>query len=171
MPNLNVQFHMLLDESIDFLSDVRAHLSLGIELEQWHPKEVHAVLERHDLATQWRKFGRVDRVWLLFTPRKARRAVRFMLNVGGMRGKRLAQSQFGGGTDNIEAFLTLKKLAANLKRRTTTGVWVTSISGHVGRSRTYRISPAAASAARCGDVELADIAFAGQTMSPDGPEL
>src|SRR4051794_31580782 len=103
MNTANIQFHMLLDEVLVFVDAVRAQYSLQIELERWHPKAVRVLPADADLAAEVRRFGSIDRIWLLFQPQRSERTERFMLNIGGTRAHRLAQSQFGGGTRNAEA--------------------------------------------------------------------
>src|SRR5437867_4145598 len=115
---------MLFEELIDFVANVRAQYSLSVELERWFPKTVREVLADADVATAVREFGPVDRIWLLYKPSQSQKFERFMLNVGTMRGNRLAQAGLGAGTDNEEAFGVLKKIAVELKRRTAPGIWV-----------------------------------------------
>ena len=169
MPYVNVQFHMLFEELIDFVANVRAQYSLSVELERWFPKTVREVLADADLATAVREFGPVDRIWLLYKPSQSQKFERFMLNVGTMRGNRLAQAGLGAGTDNEEAFGVLKKIAVELKRRTAPGIWVVSATGHVGLSKISRVSEGAADASKAGKIELTDVAF-GQRMYVDPPE-
>ena len=92
-----------------------------------------------------------------------------MLNFGGIRGNRLAQGQFGAGTDNTEAFGVLKKVASELKGRTAQGVWVVTEAGNVGYTKAFRVSDGAAAASRAGKLELTNVAFT-QTIRVDPPE-
>jgi hypothetical protein len=158
---------MLFDELVDFVAGMMARYSLAVELERFYPAGSHTVLAAADLAGEIARFGHVDRVWLLCKPR-TRKPERFMLNVGRVRGKRLEQAQLGGGTEKREAFAVLKKLAADLKRATTAGVWVVNQTGTVGYAKTFRISPGAAAAARAGTVTLT-APGATQRFFPDPP--
>lgn len=169
MPSVGTQFHMLFDELISFVADVRARYSLNAELEKWFPTTTHEVPSSADLTEEVRRFGHVDRIWLLWKPPRCRKYERFMLNVGRKKGDRLQQAFLGAGTDKPVAFTVLKKVAQDLKKRTTAGLWVISQTGHVGYSKTCRISPGAASAARAGEIELADMAF-GASYRVDPPE-
>ena len=169
MKSLNIQFHMLYDELINFVADVCVSNSLSIELERWHPKVVREVSLIADLHEKVRDFGKVDRIWLRFKPRGYRKAEHFMLNVGNMRGNRLAQCQLGAGASNSEAYEVLKHVAKELRRRTPPGVWVITAIGTVGYTKRFRVSRGAAAASRAGEIELVDIAF-GQSFRVDEPQ-
>jgi hypothetical protein len=159
MPSVNIQFHMLPDELIEFVADVRSRYDLGVELERWFPKVVREVPPDADLIDEIRKFGEVNRFWLLYKSPNSKRPEKFMLNAGEQRGKRLAQAQLGAGTKKARAFQVLKKVAADLKRRTKGGIWLVTDVGKVGYINNERISEGAANAARAGKIDLVGIAF------------
>ena len=150
MPSMNVQFHMLFDELVDFVADIGERYSLSVELERWFPKAIHRVPVGADFAREVSTFGRVDCFRILFKPLQSKGYERFVLNAGNMKGNRLAQAQLGADTQNDEAFQMLKKIAAELKRRTAAGLWVVAPSGNVGFTKAARISPGAARASRSG---------------------
>ncbi|MCE5327222.1 MAG: hypothetical protein LLG01_12510 [Planctomycetaceae bacterium] len=167
--SINIQFHMLLDEMIDFVAAVSKEYSLSVDLERWGPSQANReVSPEEDLVVAARDFGHIDRIWLLYRSARMRKPERFMLNVGTFRGKELSQAQLGAGTDKKGAFEILKRIAAELRRRTTAGVWVVSPTGHAGFTKAFRISPGAAAASRAGQIELKNIAF-GQLMTVDPP--
>ncbi len=169
MPSVNIQFHMLFEELIDFVGDVSSRYRLEVELEQWFPERARQVPFGADLPKEVRHFGHVDRIWLLCKPPRCRKFERFMLNVGRLRGKRLAQADLGAGTHKAEAFKVLKKVAQDLKKRTTAGIWVITETGNVGYNKSFRFSRGAAKADRTGEVELVSIAFT-QSFRVDPPE-
>src|SRR5262245_7729778 len=117
MPRVNVQFHMLLDELIDFVGDVSSRYSLAVELEKFFPTRVRLLPCGAKLNLETSRFGHVDRIWLLCKPPRCRKFERFTLNIGRLRGNRLEQSDLGTGTDKAEAFKVLKKVARHLKRQ------------------------------------------------------
>jgi hypothetical protein len=169
MPGVNLQFHMLFDEVVDFVAKVRSQYALTIELERYFPSTFCVVLPDADLKEQIDRFGHVDRIWLLCKPPRSRKFERFALNVCKMRDKRLPQGQFGGATEKADAYKTPKKVAQELKRRTTAGIWVITEAGNIGYSKNSRISPGAAKAARAGTIELVSIAFT-QSYRVDRPD-
>jgi hypothetical protein len=160
---------MLLEELIEFVVDVSARHALSVRLERWFPTVVREVPMDANLRTEVRKFGQVDRISLLHTPARARKAECFTLNVGTTRDNRLAQAQFTGGSNKVDAYDVLKKVAAELKRRTVAGLWVITETGNVGYSKLFRVSPGAAAASRAGRVELVSMAFT-QSFRVDEPE-
>jgi hypothetical protein len=91
-----------------------------------------------------------------------------MLNFGGQRGNRLAQSQLGAGTRKVQAYHVLKQVAADLRRRTAAGMWVITEMGYVGYSKKARVSVEATNAWRSGTVELVSSAFT-QSFRVDPP--
>ncbi len=159
---------MLFDELLDFVAHVSSQNSLGVELERFYPAAVRELPLGTNLIEEVRQFGQVDRFWLLCRTPKSRKVERFMLNVGGQRGKRLAQAQLGAGTDKAEAFEVLKQVAADLKRRTTEGIWVVSETWVVGYVTKFRISEGATNAARAGRLDLVSPAFT-QSFHVDPP--
>jgi hypothetical protein len=169
MPSVNIQFHILLEELTDFVSEVSARHNLEIELERHYPKSVKQVPLGDDLTEEIKQFGHVDRFWLLFKTPGSRKAERFMLNFGGLRGNRLAQSQFGAGTHNPDAYRILKQVAADLKERTTAGMWVVTEAGTVGYVKKARISEGATRASRSDKLELVSPIFT-QSFRVDPPE-
>jgi hypothetical protein len=169
MPSVNLQFHALFDELIDFLNAIRNRNCLGVELERFYPKSLREVPSSVELATEIKEFGHVDRFWLLYTPTTSKKAERFMLNVGQQKGKKLAQSQLGGGTNKIDAYGVLKQVASELRKRTSAGLWVVAETGDVDYAKGFRISPGAATAARAGEIDLVSIAFT-QSFKVDRPE-
>ena len=169
MPAVTIQFHMLFEELVAFVAEMRTRHNLGIELERWFPNKAHEVPQDADLAKEVRRFGHVDRIWLLCKPPRHRKIQRFMLNVGNLKGNRLNQAHLGAGTDNLEAFKVLKKVARDLKKRTTAGIWVIGATGVVGYDKISRTSPGAAKASRAGDIELVQFGTTG-SFSVDPPE-
>lgn len=169
MPVVTVQFHMLFDELIDFLADMMRDHSLAVELERFFPTTTQVVATPDELPLEITRFGHVDRIWLLCKPPHARKYERFNLKVGRMKENRLEQSHLGAGTDKPEAFKILKKIAYQLKKRTTAGAWVIGCTGNVGFMKNFRVSPAATDAARAGKVELASLGFT-QSYRVDPPE-
>jgi hypothetical protein len=159
MPAVNVQFHMLFEELVDFVADVRSRFQLGVELERWFPEVVREIPTDAELKDEIRQFGKVDRFWLLDKSPKSKKAERFMLNVGEQRGRRLSQAHLGAGTKKVKAFEVLKKVAAELKRRTTAGAWVVMANGNVGYTKNERISEGATNASRAGKIDLVGIGF------------
>lgn len=159
MPSVNIHFHMLPEELIEFVADVRSRHQLGVELERWFPDVVREVPPDADLVDEVREFGKVNRFWLLYKSPRSKKPEKFMLNVGEQRGKRLGQAHLGAGTDKAAAFEVLKKVTADLKRRTTAGIWVVMANGNVGYTKNERISEGAANAERSGKIELVDSAF------------
>jgi hypothetical protein len=93
----------------------------------------------------------------------------FNLNVGRLKDNRLEQSHLGAGTDKAEAFKILKKIAYQLKKRTTASVWVITCTGNVGFTKIFRVSRATADAARAGKVELTCLGFT-QSFRVDPPD-
>lgn len=169
MPNVTIQFHMLFDELVDFVADVMSRYSLAVELERFFPTTVSVVAADANLAEEVARFGHVDRIWLLCKPPRARKFEKFNLKVGRVKGKRMEQSHLGAGTDKIEAFKILKKVAQQLRERTTAGIWVITEMGNVGYAKTFRYSAGAAKAARTGSMELTAIGFT-QSFRVDPPE-
>jgi hypothetical protein len=145
---------MLLEEMIQFVEHVRTRFSLLVQIERWFPDVRREVPPNASLKDEVRKFGHVDRMLLLYTPPRCRKPVVFTLNVGRQKGTRLDQSQFTGGSDNKDAFSTLKKIAAELKRRADPGVWIIMATGNVGYSKLERVSKGAAAGSRAGTLEL-----------------
>jgi hypothetical protein len=169
MPSVNIQFHMLFEELVEFVSEVSSTHQLEVELERWFPKTVRGVPLGADLAEEVRRFGHVDRFWLLYMTPESKKPERFMLNFGGQRGKRLAQSQLGAGTRKADAYEVLKQVAADLKRRTTAGIWIVTEAGNTGYDKKFRISEGATNAARAGKIDLVSPAFT-QSFQVDPPE-
>lgn len=141
MPGVTVQFHMLFDELVVFVSDMMRHHSLAVELERFFPTTTRVVTTSVDLSDEITRFGHVDRMWLLCKPPRARKYERFNLNVGRQKDNRLEQSHLGAGTDKAEALKTLKKIAYQLKKRTIAGVWVIGVMGHVGFTKIFEYRP------------------------------
>ncbi len=169
MPAVTVQFHMMFDELVDFVADMMRDYSLGVELERFFPTTTRVVTTASELTDEITRFGHVDRMWLLCKPARARKYERFNLNVGRLKNDRLEQSHLGAGTDNPEAFKILKKIAYQLKKRTTAGVWVIGCTGNVGFTKTFRVSPTTAEATRAGKVELTCLGFT-QSFRVDPPD-
>ncbi|HEV3439704.1 MAG TPA: hypothetical protein VG122_20230 [Gemmata sp.] len=169
MPSVNVQFHMLPDELIQFVKEVSSRYQLEVELERFYPKALQTVPVDGDLTEEIEKLGQLDRIWLLCKTPKSKKAERFMLNVGRRRGNRLAQAQLGAGTNKAKAFEVLKKVAAELKRRTKAGIWLVTENGNVGYVKSARISEGATTAARAGQIDLVSPAFT-QSYRVDPPE-
>ncbi len=169
MPAVTVQFHMLFDELVDFIADMMRDHSVGVELERFFPTTTRVVTTPTKLREEIARFGHVDRMWLLCKPARARNYERFNLIVGRLKDNRLEQSHLGAGTDKAEAFKILKKIAYQLKKRTTAGVWVISCTGNVGFMKIFRVSPATADAARAGKVELMSYGFT-QSFRVDPPK-
>lgn len=169
MPGVTVQFHMLFDELVVFVSDMMRHHSLAVELERFFPTTTRVVTTSADLSDEITRFGHVDRMWLLCKPLRARKYERFNLNVGRQKDNRLEQSHLGAGTDKAEALKTLKKIAYQLKKRTIAGVWVIGAMGHVGFTKIFRVSPGATDAARAGKLELTGIGGV-QSFRVDPPD-
>lgn len=169
MPSVNIQFHMLYDELCHFIAMVRSQLHLEVELESFFPPGSKKVPPEADLVNEIEKFGSVDRFWLLYTPAKSKKPERFMLNVGRLRGDRLAQAQLGAGTSNADAYAVLKRVATHLKKQTSAGVWVKTEIGTVGFAKSFRVSEGAASQARAKKVELVSPMFT-QSFHVDAPE-
>jgi hypothetical protein len=170
MRSVNIQFHMLFDELIDFVSEVTSRYRLQVGLERFYPKASAQVPLGADLAREVGRFGHVDRIWLLYKPANSRKAERFMLNVGTQRGARLAQAQVGAGASVAEAYQVLKKVALDLKDRTRSGIGVITAAGNVGYNKKFRVSEGATNAARAGKIELT-IVGGGQSFRVDPPEL
>ena len=169
MPSVNIQFHMLFDELLDFVAYVSSQYSLGIELERFYPKAVRELHSDADLPAVVSDFGHVDRIWLLCKLPRSKKSERFMLNVGRQRDKRLQQADLGAGTNKAQAFEVLKKVASDLKRRTKGGIWVVNENGCVGYVKNFRISEGATKAARAGKIDLVGIGFT-QLFQVDPPE-
>lgn len=169
MPCVSVQFHMLFDELVDFIADMMVVHSLAVELERFFPTTTCTVTSPAVLEDEIARFGHVDRIWLLCKPPRSRKYERFNLNVGRLKGNQLEQSHLGAGTDKPEAFKILKKIAYQLKKRTTAGIWVIGCTGHVGFTKIFRVSPATAEAARTGKVELSGLGFT-QSFRVDPPD-
>ena len=159
MPSVNIQFHMLPTEFFQFVRDVSSWHDLDVELERYYPKELRLVPHGGDLIEEVNQFGNVDCIWLLYQTPKSKKTEKFMLAVGRQRGRRLAQAQLGAGTDKAKAFQILKKVVAELKRRTTAGIWVVGGGGNVGYAKNFRISEGAKEASRAGKVDLVSIVF------------
>lgn len=147
MPGVTVQFHMLFDELVDFVSDMMTRFSLAVELEQFFPTTTQVVKMPAELPDEIARFGHVDLMWFLCKPPRARKYERYNLLVGGQKGRELRQSHLGAGTDKAEAFKILKKIAYQLKKRTIAGT-------DFGTLKIFRVSPGAANAARSGELEL-----------------
>jgi hypothetical protein len=170
MPSLNIQFHMLFDEVAEFVRDIRSRHQLEVELERFYPKAVRVVPADADMAEEIRQFGQVDRFWLLCKTPNSQKKERFMLNVGRERNNRLAQGALGAGAHTVQAYQILKQVTAELKRRTTAGIWVVTEAGNVGYNNKFRISEGATNAARAGKVQLVSEAFT-QSFFVDPPEI
>jgi hypothetical protein len=168
MQAVNVQFHMLFDELVEFVAEVCSRYQLDVELERFFPTVFHLVPRAANLVEEISRFGDVDRFWLLYKAPRSKKPERFMLNVGRQRGNRLAQAQLGAGARRPGAFKVLQSVARELKRRTTAGVWIEAPLG-IGYTKGYRISPGAANASRAGDVELVSMVFT-QSFHPDPPD-
>lgn len=159
---------MLLDELVNFIEEIRSQLNLEIELERFYPKASQVVRSTAILKTEVEKFGDVDRFWLLYKPRDYKVPERFMLNVGIQKGKRLSQAQFGAGTDRSAAIEVLRKIVAELKGRTSAGIWVIGETGIAGFVKEFRISEGAKKASQAGNIELVSSAFT-QSFQVDKP--
>lgn len=171
MKTVNIQFHMLFDELLNFVTYVRDLYQLDVELEHWHPARTKLVDQTTSLAAACKGFGQVDRIWLIYKPERSKTAERFMLNVGTVRERRLKQADLGAGARTAEGAKVLDKITRELKRRTTAGVWVADdLGGSAGFAKSFRISPGAAHASRSGVLELVGIGFT-QTFYPDDPSL
>jgi hypothetical protein len=159
MPSVNIQFHMLFDELVEFAKEACALLPLEIELERFFPTTVRAIESSSDLAAEVEEFGHVDRIWFIYRGQKSHKPEKFMLNVGQQRGKRLSQAQLGAGTNKVKALEVLKKLAGLLKRRTKAGIWLENAIGSIGYVKDQRISERTKEATRAGLIELVSMAF------------
>jgi hypothetical protein len=170
MHSVNIQFHMLFEELVEFVSAVSTRYQLEIELERFYPNAVRLVSVGADISEEIRQFGQVDRFWLLYKAPRSKRAEKFMLNVGRQRGDRLAQAQLGAGADKAAAFEVLKRIASDLKRTTTAGMWLLTENGNFGYVKNARVSEGARNAALAGKVNLVGIAFSGsfRVIPPDG---
>jgi hypothetical protein len=168
--SLNIQFHMLIDELIDFVSEVSSRYQLQVELERFYPKMAHELPLSADLTEEVRQFGHVDRIWFLYKTLKSKRTEKFMLNIGRQKDNQLEQSQLGAGARTEEGYEILKRVAHDLKHRTAAGVWVIGATGHVGYYKKFRISERAAKTARAGKVELTGIGFE-LSFRVDPPEI
>jgi hypothetical protein len=153
MPGISLQFHMLPEEQWAFVDEMRAKHGLGVILERFWPKAALDVAPGNGLAEAVARLGKVDLVLFTYLPPRCRKPHGFNLHLGLVRHGRLEQAHLHGGSDNAAAFAMWKRLAAELKRRTTAGVWVTAAQGNVGYSKD-RISPGAAAADRAGELEL-----------------
>jgi hypothetical protein len=160
---------MLFDELVDFIGEMMVVHSLAAELERFYPKTTRTVTSPAVLTDEIARFGHVDRFWLLCKPPRSRKYERFCLNVGRLKRGQLEESHLGAGTDKPEAFKVLKKIAYQLKKRTTAGIWVTTCTGNVGFTKNHRISPTTADAARAGKVELTCLGFT-QSFRVDPPD-
>jgi len=169
MPSVNVQFHMLPEELVQFVRDVSSRYQLEVELERFYPKALQAAPVDGDLTEEIKKFGQLDRIWLVCKTPKSKKAERFMLNVGRQRGNRLAQAQFGAGTNKAKVLEVLKQVVSDLKRSTKAGIWVVNEDGSVGYSKISRISEGATNAVRAGQIDLVSPAFT-QSYRVDPPE-
>src|SRR4051812_44840129 len=98
MPSVNIQFHMLFDELVNFMADVSSRYQLEVELERYFPHVFQSVPFNANLAEEIRQFGQVDCFWLVYTSPRSKKPEKFMLAVGGQRGRRLSQAHFGAGT-------------------------------------------------------------------------
>ena len=170
MHSLEIQFHMLFDELTEFVRDVSSRYELEVELERFYPKAARTIPSGADLTEEVRQFGQVDRFWLLCKTPDSRKAERFMLDVGGQRGNRLAQAALGAGANTDEAYQILKQVAVELKCRTTAGIWVVTEAGNVGYNKKFRISEGATNAARAGEIQLVSVAFT-QSFLVDQPKI
>lgn len=169
MRSLNIQFHMLFEELTEFVRDVSSWYHLDVELERFYPKAARLVPPGADLSEEIRQFCQVDRFWLLCNPPDSRKTERFMLDVGEQRGNRLAQAALGAGAHTEQGYQILKQVAAELKRRTTAGMWVVTETENVGYNNRFRISEGAGNAARTGEIQLVSVAFT-QTFLVDPPK-
>jgi hypothetical protein len=160
---------MLIEELTEFVRDVSSRYHLDVELERFYPKAARLVPSGADLSEEIRQFGQVDRFWLLCKTPDSPATERFMLNVGRQREERLAQGQLGAGAHTDQGYQILKEVAAELKRRTTAGIWVVTEAGNVGYNKKFRISQGATNAVRVGEVDLVDPAFGG-SFHVDPPE-
>jgi hypothetical protein len=158
LAGVNIQFHMLPEEVIDFVDEVRARFSLTVELEQWFPDVACNVPPAEDLKHEVQKLGTIHRIWLLYRPPRCRNYERFALNMPTFRSNRLLQGQFGGGTEKAAAFKVLSQIARALKKRAKAGLWVVTEQGNIGYSRDSRVSEGAMSASRAGKIELVSFA-------------
>jgi hypothetical protein len=152
MHSVNIQFHILLGELMEFVGEVSSKYQLVVELERFYPKAIRVVSEDEDLPKVAKQFGEVDRIWLVYKSPRSKKSEKFMLNVGRQRGRRLAQAQLGAGADNAKSIEILKSV-------TTAGMWIEAANGNVGFSKTARISEGATTAARTGKIDLVGIAF------------
>jgi len=168
MPAVTIQFHMLFYELTDFVAELMCQFSLDVELERFFPKKVRIVSADQDLAKKIATFGHVDRIWLLCKPPRCRKFERFNLYVGRVKSDHLEQSHLGAGTEKAEAFKVLQKIARQLKKRTTAGIWVRGETGQVGFAKNFRFSPGAAEVQRTGKMKLTAIGF-GQSFHVDPP--
>jgi hypothetical protein len=159
MHSVNIQFHILLGELMEFVGEVSSKYQLVVELERFYPKAIRVVSEDEDLPKVAKQFGEVDRIWLVYKSPRSKKSEKFMLNVGRQRGRRLAQAQLGAGADNAKSIEILKSVARDLTRLTTAGMWIEAANGNVGFSKTARISEGATTAARTGKIDLVGIAF------------
>ncbi len=171
MPGVNVQFHMLFDEMVVFVADMSAKYQVAVELERFFPKPetVLIVPVGADLREEVKQFGHVDRFWFLCQPARLKQPVYFALYAGHFRDCQLAQAQFGSSTEKVTAFAILKKIAADLKRRTNAGIWVTGMTGITGYAKQFRVSEGATNASRSGKIRLV-LHIDGQTFHVDAPE-
>src|SRR5262249_3009867 len=151
---VNIQFHMLFEEALEFVREVSHRHGLEVELERWHPKARRAVPSGAELRDEVEQFGPVDQFWLLYPPPGARKPVEFTFQTARMRNNGLPQYQFGGLTSNAGAAEVLQEIARDLKACTAAGVWVTMATGRVHLNKKFRVSPGAAEAARAGKVRL-----------------
>lgn len=169
MRTKNIQFHMFILEVLDFAAEMSLRYGLEIELERFFPATTVRVPSGTDLKEAVVGFGHVDRLWFLYQPSHSRRIERFMLNVGRCRNTQLEQSQFGGGTNDVEVYDTLRKVSRDLKARTKAGVWVVGGTGNVGYAKAFRISEGVLHAVRSGEIELTSIGFL-QSFRVDNPD-
>lgn len=158
MSRININFHMLPDELLQFAVDIMNHYPLSAEVEQWHPKVQIRVDAGDGIVDAVRQLDKLHRIWLIFN-NEASSCDRIMINVGQRTDNCLQQSQMGADVKTPEAIKILKEIATKLRRRTTSGVWIMSESGSVGHSKSFRVSPAAARAARAGHIELKNLIF------------
>jgi hypothetical protein len=170
MRSLNIQFHMLFEELTEFVRDVSSRYHLDVELERFYPKAARLVPSGADLSEEIRQFGQVDRFWLLCKTPDSPTTERFMLDVGRQRGDRLAQGDLAGGARTDQAYRILKQVAAELKRRTTAGIWLVTEAGNVGYIKKDRISERAANASRAGEIDLVGVGFT-CSYHVDQPEI
>jgi hypothetical protein len=162
VPGVNIQFHMLPDEVLDFVDVVRARFALMVVLEKWFPDWTREVPPERDLRKSFHKFGPLDRMWLQYRPPRCRKSESFCLNMPKFRSNRLLQGQLGGGTEKPAAFKVLTQIAREFKKRAKAGAWVVTEAGNIGYCRDFRISPGATAASRAGEIELVSM---GNTQS------